>query len=324
MIDLELSPPRAGSPKSKPKGFQGQNSARRGQTFASEKTLERPVHLPREEDTQGLATSGLVGSQMLIGASEDIMNLNLGVASALVLTRKTLCAWLTGIKGFRVVLDVDSTLDSLDQIRKTRPHVLIIDTLNPASDLEIVTKVSKLLPHTKILLLSDLAEERFELEAIRAGAHGSVSKRSDPKVLERALKVVGEGEIWMSHRVASSIISEFRRWRQPLEEKSSGQLTKREEAILALLADGYRNKEIASRLAISENTIKTHLNTIYRKLQVSTRVEAALRYFEQARHSGKLPGRPSPSAVGKHGDLEHPQRKALPKAASPSRSPARR
>ena len=240
--------------------------------------------------------------------------MNLGVASALVLTRKTLCAWLTGIKGFRVVLDVDSTLDSLDQIRKTRLDVLIIDTLNPTGDLEIVARVSKVLPQTKILLLSDVAEERFELEAIRAGAHGTVSKRSDPKVLERALKVVGDGEIWMSHRVASSIISEFRRWRQPLEEKSSGQLTKREEAILALLADGYRNKEIASRLAISENTIKTHLNTIYRKLQVSTRVEAALRYFEQAKHHGTQPGRPSPSAATGKRDLEHPQRKALPKA----------
>jgi DNA-binding NarL/FixJ family response regulator len=253
-----------------------------------------------------------VGSRVLIAAPEDIMNL--GVASALVLTRKTLCAWLTGIKGFRVVLDVDSTLDSLDQIRKTRPDVLIIDTLNPTSDLEIITRVSKLLPQTKILLLSDVAEERFELEAIRAGAHGTVSKRSDPKVLERALKVVGEGEIWMSHRVARSIISEFRRWRQPVEEKSSGQLTKREEAILALLADGYRNKEIASRLTISENTIKTHLNTIYRKLQVSSRVEAALRYFEQAKHRCRLPDRPSPSAAGRHGDLEHPQRKSMPKA----------
>jgi DNA-binding NarL/FixJ family response regulator len=270
------------------------------------------LHIHDDEDTQELVGDGLVGSQMLIGASEDIVNL--GVASALVLTRRMLCAWLAKIKGFRVVLEVDSTFDSLDQIRKTRPDVLIIDTLNPPSDLEIVAKVSKLLPHTKILLLSEMDEERFELEAIRAGAHGSVSKRSDPKVLEKALRVVAQGEIWMSHRVASNIISEFRRWRQPVEEKSSGQLTKREEAILTLLANGYRNKEIASRLSISENTIKTHLNTIYRKLQVSTRVEAALRYFEQAKHRSKLSGRPSPSALGKHGELDEHHRKAPQRA----------
>jgi len=66
--------------------------------------------------------------------------MNLGVASALVLTRKTLCAWLTGIKGVRVVLDVDSTLDSVDQIRKTRLDVLIIDTLNPTGDFDIVSR----------------------------------------------------------------------------------------------------------------------------------------------------------------------------------------
>jgi len=224
-------------------------------------------------------------------ASED--RVKLSVISPLALTRKTLCAWLAAAKNLSVVLDVDSALDSLDLIRQSRPDILILDVLNPTLDLEIVARMAKLFPQLKMLLLSDGSEEHFEhfeLQAVRAGAQGCVSKRSDPKVLEEALRVVGTGEIWMSHRVAARIIGQFRRWQPPPDGQPSSELTKREKEILTLLADGYHNKEIASRLVVSENTVKTHVNTIYRKLGVNTRVGAALKYFAEADQERKRSG----------------------------------
>ncbi len=210
---------------------------------------------------------------------------NIGVVSPWTLTRKGLCALLAPIKEARVVLDVDSALENFELIQKSRPDILLLDILSPASDLEIVSQVRKLFPETRIILLVDDADEEFQLRAIRAGARGCVSKRSEPQVLVKSLKVVGQGEIWVSHHMASRIIGEFMRF-QDAGQAEPSDLTQREWEILALVANGCRNKEIASRLFISENTIKTHLYAIYKKLQVSNRLGAALYYFHQARQEG--------------------------------------
>ncbi len=74
------------------------------------------------------------------------------------------------------------------------------------------------------MLLVDDADEEFQLRAIRAGARGCVSKRSEPQVLVKALKVTGRGEIWVSHRMATHIIGEFMRGQDP-EETNSSELT---------------------------------------------------------------------------------------------------
>jgi DNA-binding NarL/FixJ family response regulator len=123
-----------------------------------------------------------------------------------------------------------------------------------------------------------------------------VSKESEPEILEKALRAVGQGEIWASHRLATLIIMKSLPGKEEEEE-----LTQREWEILALVSSGHQNKEIASRLSISSNTIKAHLSAIYKKLQVRTRLGAALHYFQQAkqRPSAELdetvaaPGRPS-------------------------------
>jgi DNA-binding NarL/FixJ family response regulator len=224
--------------------------------------------------------------------------MNIGIVSPYLIIRRALCALSATEKDIHVVLDVDNALDSFEQIQKARPQILLIDTLSPGSELETVCGVRKLFPEMRILLLTDTVDEEFELRAIKAGAWGCVSKKADPQILEKALKVVANGEIWVRHNVATRIIGKVMQW-QESEEGSSSKLTQREWEILALVAHGYRNKEIAGRLLISENTAKTHLGTIYRKLQVSTRLEAALHYFHQAKHDGNRPLALLPRAAAK-------------------------
>lgn len=222
--------------------------------------------------------------------------MNIGVVSPWVLTRKALCSLLTARKDIKVVLEVDSALRNFEPIQQARPDVLLVEVVDPAADLELMARVRKLFPETRVLLLSPTTDEDFELRAIRAGAWGCVSKESEPEILEKALRAVGQGEIWASHRLATLIIMKSLPGKEEEEE-----LTQREWEILALVSSGYQNKEIASRLSISSNTIKAHLSAIYKKLQVRTRLGAALHYFQQARQrpSAELdeavaaPGRPS-------------------------------
>ena len=212
--------------------------------------------------------------------------MNIGVASPWVLTRKALCFMLARTKDLRVAFGIDNALRHFELIQQTRPDVLLIETAHPASDLESVSKLRKLFPQMKILLLSETTEEEFELRAIKAGAWGCVSKQSEPPALEKALRAVAKGEIWVSHHLATLII---RKSMHPKEhpEENPEELTQREWEILALVSSGYQNKEIASRLFISSHTIKAHLSSIYRKLQVRTRLGAALHYFQQAKQKSE-------------------------------------
>jgi len=230
-------------------------------------------------------------------------SMKLGVISPYVLTRKALCALMATFKEFQVAFDVDSALESFDLIQKVRPEILLLDSASLASDFEAVSRIQKLIPDTKFILLTEELDEDFQLRAIKAGVQGCVSKRADPQILLKALKAVSQGEIWASHRMATRIIGEFMRWRQP-EEAESKELTRREWEILGLVANGFRNKEISSRLCISDNTVKTHLYAIYKKLQVGNRLGAALYYFHQAKQAGDKilsappPGRATARSLG--------------------------
>lgn len=212
------------------------------------------------------------------------------------LTRQGLRALLVPIPEFQIVLDLGSVLENFELVRKSQPDILLIDTSHPADDLETVSQLRKLFPETKILLLTDGIDEEFELQAIRAGARGCLSKKSEPQVLFEALKVVHQGEIWISHHVATLLIGKFVR-SQSGQTEDPDELSQRELEILALVANGQRNKEIARRLFISDHTVKAHLCTIFRKLHVSTRLEAALHYFHLAREKSKRPAVDPPSAA---------------------------
>jgi len=144
----------------------------------------------------------------------------------------------------------------------------------------------------------DGAGETFEIRALKAGAWGCVSMTASPEILTKALKDVGDGEMWVSRRLATRILGNVVRWHEAAASDMTG-LTPREWEILAHVAHGYRNKEIASRLIVSENTIKAHLAAIFRKLQVDTRLGAALHYFHQTAQKEHRPEARLPASVGK-------------------------
>jgi DNA-binding NarL/FixJ family response regulator len=184
----------------------------------------------------------------------------------------------------------------MDLFRKAQPEVLLFHACSRVSDLETVSRLHKLTPKIRVLLILDEVDEETEFDAARAGACGCVSRAADLDTLCKAIDVVGRGEIWLSHRVATRLIGKLVE-SEETESASSNGLTRREWDILALLSSGSRNKEIANRLSISENTVKTHLNTIYRKIDVDCRLAATLYYFKYVKSDGEdqpaaPPGKP--------------------------------
>jgi DNA-binding NarL/FixJ family response regulator len=105
--------------------------------------------------------------------------------------------------------------------------------------------------------------------------------------LEEALRVVRQGEVWVSQQASSQLVKKLVH-RGGQKENEIEELTRREWETLALVAAGNRNKEIANRLCVSENTVKAHLYAIYRKLHVSTRMGAALFFFQYSSQPGGI------------------------------------
>jgi NarL family two-component system response regulator LiaR len=226
--------------------------------------------------------------------------MKIGILSPRVLLRKGLRALLESVKDFQVILEADDSRQALEFVDLARVEALLVDAWDLVEGFEASAEILQRFPEAIILLLPDRIDHELELRAIKAGCQGCVSRSCDPELLEKALRAVKRGEVWISHRASSQLLKKLvRRGHQ----EEIGELTRREWEILALVAAGKRNKEIASRLCVSENTVKTHLYAIYRKLHASTRMEAALFFFQHA-------NRPSvPSNVQ---PISHPDEPLLP------------
>ena len=210
--------------------------------------------------------------------------MKVGVVSPYPISRKALCALLRSIPQVEVAFDAGSPLEQVATLQQIDGGVLLFDTVNPAADFELIVQTRKILPDLKILVLAAQVDEELELRAIKAGVRGCISQGADPQVLARALTTVGRGEIWVSQRIASRIIGEFVRWRDKESKGArSSELSRREWEIVALVAQGLRNKQVGDHLFICERTVKTHLYKIYKKLKISNRLEAILYYYHYFR-----------------------------------------
>ncbi|HEV8374611.1 MAG TPA: response regulator transcription factor [Candidatus Polarisedimenticolia bacterium] len=164
---------------------------------------------------------------------------------------------------------------------KLRPRVLLLDAEALGSNPEsVIRRLRKAAPATRILIMATWAEEESAEEALRAGACGIIEKGSDLETLVQAIKAVAAGQVWRSRRTAAWISEHST---DSLDElsRSNRLLTNRERQIMEGVGRDLRNKEIALRLKISEKTVKAHLNNIFRKLKLDSRV--ALGMLSQSR-----------------------------------------
>ena len=169
--------------------------------------------------------------------------------------------------------------ETLQAVRQFQPDVLILDILMPGKDgLAVLRELRQLEISTRVILLTAAIDEDNLLEAMRLGVSGVVLKEMAVPLLIQCVRKVYAGDQWLERHSIGRAMEKMLR-REAGTREVAKLLTSRELEIVRLAASGLRNKEIASKLAISEGTVKIHLHRSYEKLHVDSRI-ALLRYAQ--------------------------------------------
>ncbi|HEX9043420.1 MAG TPA: response regulator transcription factor [Candidatus Limnocylindrales bacterium] len=200
---------------------------------------------------------------MRIALADDHVLFRDGVSSLLT-------AW-----GHEVVGHASDGAEAVALVDRLHPDLVLMDVRMPGmSGLEATRRIALRDPAVSIVMLTVSEDEDDLFEAIKSGARGYLLKNLEARQLRSMLDAVGRGEAAISPATAARIIGELAR---PPAPAGPDRLTDREIEVLRLVTEGLRNKEIAARLGISENTAKFHLRNILEKLHAESRTELAAR-----------------------------------------------
>jgi DNA-binding NarL/FixJ family response regulator len=179
-------------------------------------------------------------------------------------------------QGFAVVAEADSEEEAVEQAILHEPDIILMDIrLSGGSGIEACHKIKEVLPDTMVIMLTSFADDELLFAAIRAGATGYVLKQVGGGDLIRALEATARGESMLDPSLTQRVFVEVRRSIQKEEAIAFADLTGQEKQVLALIAAGKTNREIATELYLSEGTVRNYVSSILSKLNVSNRAEAA-------------------------------------------------
>lgn len=175
-------------------------------------------------------------------------------------------------------------LSILQAIALKRPHVLLVSSnLEESTTLgfELARQVHAAHPETRVVLLMDTSNPSAVVEAFRCGAQGVFSRTESSKALAKCITSVHHGQVWANSTELRYLLDAFRQSEpmQLVDSRGEALLSKREQDVVRCVAEGLSNREIASRLKLTEHTVKNYLFRIFDKLGVSSRVEVVLYVF---------------------------------------------
>jgi DNA-binding NarL/FixJ family response regulator len=170
---------------------------------------------------------------------------------------------------------VESGEDALDAIKRLKPEVVIMDVRLPGIDgISAIKRIQQAAPSVKTVMFSAYGDKRLLSDAIAAGARGYVMKGSPPEDLLRAIRTVQEGKAFVDPSLSPTLLMTQGVTEAPLSE--------REREILQLLAEGYHTEEVARRIGLSAETVKSDTKRAILKLEADTRVHAVAIALRQA------------------------------------------
>lgn len=187
-----------------------------------------------------------------------------------------------GLRGFleldpelEVVGEASNGQEAVDQARRLEPDVVLMDLLMPVMDgIDATAEIRRLMPEVEVVALTSVLEDAAVTGAVRAGAIGYLLKTTEADELCEAIKAAAAGQVRLAPEAAARLMREVRTPENP--EALSEPLTERETEVLKLIARGMANKQISREMFVALSTVKTHVNNLYRKLDVTSRTQAAL------------------------------------------------
>jgi len=199
--------------------------------------------------------------------------------------------WRQALQGRSAIHQVATRAALERSMAHLKPAILLLDLGLPMlGGVGGVPALQRLSPPTRIVLLTGTLDEKEGLSALKVGARGYCNTEIDPALLKKAVQMVREGQIWAGRNLIPHLLEELtslteRRREAPPGDRDSrlDRLTPREREIAHLIGGGASNKEIASRLNVTEGTVKAHLTAIFRKIGLSGRLQLALFVAEHMR-----------------------------------------
>lgn len=191
--------------------------------------------------------------------------------------RESLAEFVQSDAENRCVCTCATAEEALRVLPKHAPEIVLMDVQLPnMSGIECCAQLKQLLPNVQIIMVTVYEDTERIFKALRAGACGYLLKRCSPEELVVAIREVQQGGAPMSREIARKVIFSFQ---EPIAAAAEVEdLSPREREILEWLAGGLPNKEIASRMGVTDGTVRWHLRHIYHKLHVRSRTEAALKF----------------------------------------------
>jgi len=200
--------------------------------------------------------------------------------------RDGLCKLLALEEDFEVVAQAQDGRQVLDVLQQFEPDILLLDLKMPGLDgLATLQRLQAAKNKTRVIVLTASDDKNEFVQAMKLGTSGIVLKQTATELLIKSIRKVHAGEIWLDSHTTAAVIRQFvanddappppPQAASPRERERSP-LSQREREIVALVAQGFKNKEMAEKMFISEQTVKNHLHNIFDKLGVSDRLELAL------------------------------------------------
>lgn len=182
----------------------------------------------------------------------------------------------------RVVGEAASVSSAVADAIRLKPHVVLLDIRLPdGNGFDACRQILASAPATRIVMFTAHSDDTLVYEAVTAGAHGYLMKEIEPSGLVQAMQDVAAGKSILDPEATSRVLNLLRSAGSGEKSPDLGSLSAQEKRVLALVAEGLTNKQAGARLALSENTVKNYLVSVFEKLGVKRRAQAAALFVQQ-------------------------------------------
>lgn len=192
------------------------------------------------------------------------------IAEDYTILREGLRALISSNPHLEVIGEAEDGKEAIQCVEKLSPDLALVDLSMPRTDgMDAIREIKNRCPQTKVVVLTVHKAEEYVLAALEAGANGYVLKDADKAELMMAIRTVLDGNSYLSPAVSERVIEGYLQGKKDLKPSSSWEtLTKRERQVLKLVAEGYKNKEIADYLYVSVKTVEKHRANLMQKLDL--------------------------------------------------------